>query len=645
MDKEQKSKRVKGIWKYVIIICTSIAILLSVNQIFQLRLFGLVFVTTQYLYLLLLLFFPLIFIIKSASKSCSDRIPWYDIVLYFVSLLICFYYAYNAYDIQVHAWIFNDNIINNLSSLVMWVLILEGSRRALGFPFLIIGAILSLYPLFANKVPDILSGQSYEFWELARRHLMGEQGVIGLPLNVVGNILLGFIIFGIILSKTGGGSFFMNLALSALGKARGGPAKVAVLSSALFGSLSGSVISNVILTGSMTIPAMIKAGYPPEEAAAIESCASTGGVLMPPVMGAIGFIAASLLNVPYLEIAKAALIPSVLFYISLLVHSDLFAARKGLKSWVKEEIPSFKETMAKGWFYLFAFAALLYCLIYLRMEAWAPYIACAILLVITMVRSETRLNGKQLLDLLESAGHTLIDLVTMMAGIGLILGSVFITGLGASFARSIVAVSGGNVYLLLLLGALVSFILGMGMTISACYIFLAILLTPALEQCGLSQISIHIFLLYWGMLSNITPPVAIAAFTAASLIKGNPIKVGYKAMKVGIILYFVPFFCVLNPELMLEDFRLFNFAMLFITAIIGIFAIVSAIQGYTYYLGKISNSFYGIITRGLALISGMMLLLPNHKVSLFGTIFLILTIILWRMFRASHDNTQLMANV
>ena len=639
---EKQDKRAKGIWRYVIIVCTVLGILLSVNQIFQLRLFGLVFVTTQYLYLLLLLFFPLIFIIKPASKSCRDRVPWYDVMLYLVSLIICFYFVYNAYDIHVESWIFKDNIINNLSCLGMWLLILEGSRRSLGLPFTILGAIFSVYPLFADKLPALISGQNYELWELARRHLMGEQGVLGIPLNVVGNILLGFMIFGVVLSKTGGGSFFMNLALSAFGKTRGGPAKVATISSMLFGSVSGSVISNVILTGSMTIPAMIKAGYPKEEAAAMEACASTGGVLMPPVMGAIGFIAASILNVPYLEVAKAALIPSLLFYISLFIHADLFAARKGFKTWTKEEIPSFKETMAKGWFYLFAFAALLYCLIYLRMESWAPFIASAILLVISMIRPDTRLSGRQSLDLLESAGHTLVNIVTMMAGIGLILGSVFITGLGVSFARSIVAISGGNVYLLLLLGAIVSFILGMGMTISACYIFLAILLTPALENCGLSIMSIHIFLIYWGMLSNITPPVAIAAFTAASLIKGDPIKVGYTAMKLGLIIYFVPFFCVINPELMLENFSFINFSLLFISAIIGIIAIVSGIQGHTFYWGGISQSLFGNIARGLAIISGLMLLMPNHLVSLFGAILLVIVFILWRAFRAPHDNIQIM---
>lgn len=636
MDAEKKVGRVQGIWKYIVIVCTSVALLISVNQIFQLRLFGIVLVTTQYLYILLFLFFPLIFIIKPACKRNAETIPWYDILFYIVSLLICAYFVYNAYDIQTHAWIFKNNHINNLSTAIMWLLILEGSRRALGTPFLIITVILSLYPLFAHMMPEVISGQNFEFWELSRRHLMGEQGVIGLPLNVVGNILLGFIIFGVVLSKTGGGSFFMNLALSALGKTRGGPAKVSVLSSALFGSVSGSVISNVILTGSMTIPAMIKAGYHPDEAAAIESCASTGGVLMPPVMGAIGFIAASLLNVPYLEVAKAALIPSLLFYISLLVHSDIYAVRHGLKSWTREEIPSFKKTMKNGWFYLFSFIALLYCLIYLRMEAWAPYIASAFLLVITMINPGSRLNVKQSLDLIENAGLTLIDLVTMMAGIGLILGSVFITGLGSSFARSIVVYSGGNVYLLLLFGAIVSFVLGMGMTISACYIFLAILLTPALEGCGLSQISIHIFLLYWGMLSNITPPVAIAAFTAASLTKGNPIKVGYTAMRTGIILYFVPFFCVLNPELMLQDFRLGNFLMLLATAIIGIFAIVSAVQGYIYYFGRISNNVLGIITRILTLASGLMLLMPNHIVSLVGAVILAVSVILWKFFGSPH---------
>jgi TRAP transporter 4TM/12TM fusion protein len=418
------------------------------------------------------------------------------------------------------------------------------------------------------------------------------------------------VMFGAVLQYTGAAPFFNNLAFALFGSVRGGPAKVAIFASGLMGSVSGSVVSNVLTTGVVTIPAMKRTGFEPAYAGGVEACASTGGVLMPPVMGATAFVMASFLGVPYAQIALAALVPSLLFYFGLFVQIDGYAARRGLKGLPRAELPSIRETIAAGWQYVFVLALLVWMLLVLQQEAIAPFYATALLLVINQFSSSHRLNWKKLGLLFEGICGALGELSALLAGVGLIIGSLSVTGLAGTLANDLVYLAGNNIYVLLVMGAITSFIFGMGMTITACYIFLAIVLAPPLVAAGFDPVAVHLFMLYWGMVSFITPPVALAAFVAAGIAKARPMDVGLRAVRLGSTMYFVPFFFVLNPALILRG-DLWEILVVVGTAVLGIWLIASAIEGYLIGLGRMDSGVGGAVARLLLFASGMAMALPG----------------------------------
>lgn len=371
-----------------------------------------------------------------------------------------------------------------------------------------------------------------------------------------------------------------------VGSARGGIAKAACIASALFGTINGSAVANAATVGPVTIPTMKRAGYPPEVAAAVEACSSTGGVLMPPVMGVTAFIMAQMLNIPYAWVAVAAAVPSFLYYFAIFTQLDGFAARHNLTGFDKKLIPSIWVTLKHGWIYVISFGVLLYFLAYLSRAAQSPYFASAILLVLAMILKGTRLNLKGFLGLLDNLGQLLAELGGMMAGIGLIIGALSLVGVAPAFSVTITRLASGNVYVLVLLGALVNFVMGMGLTITACYVILAILLAPALIQFGLDPLAVHLFVMYCAMLSYITPPVAISVFVTATIAQCNPWKVGYWACRLGIMLFILPFVFVLNPSLILRGEPV-HIAISVVTAFMGTGLIAYAIEGYLLKIGRI----------------------------------------------------------
>jgi len=528
--------------------------------------------------------------------------------VFFVSI----YFAIHGLQIIEKGWEFVAPPLPTIFSLTLWFLLLEAVRRVAGSVLMGTCLFFSFYPLFANLMPGFLEGRDFSLLATARYHAMSVESILGIPMKVVGSLLIGFMIFGVTLQFTGGGKFFLNLALALWGKSRGGPAKVAVISSALFGTMSGSVISNVVSTGSMTIPTMKRTGYPGYYAGAIEACASTGGALMPPVMGTAAFIMASFLSIPYWKICVAALIPSLLYYWGLFLQADGYAARVGLKGLEVKDLPSLTKTLKEGWFYLLALFLLVYFLLYLKVEAWAPFYASLLLLCLAMIKRETRLSGEKFKLLLMGIGKFLSELVALLGGIGLVIGALSMTGVAHSFSRELVSFAGGNVFLLLLIGALTSFILGMGMTAAACYIFLAIVLAPALTASGLKPLAVHLFVMYWGLVSFITPPVALGAITAASIAQADPIKTGLQAMKLGAVIYFIPFYFVFNPALILQEPLRETFFPL-LTAFLGVFLISSSLEGYLRGLGILNFP-----ERIGYIFAGMLLSVPEWRTDLIG---------------------------
>jgi len=470
----------------------------------------------------------------------------------------------------------------------MCFLAMEGVRRAGGTILFGVCMVFFTFPLWTDFAPGFLWGAGKTPVELVRAYAMGFESIVGMPMRVAGNILIGFLVFGAALVVTGGGEFFMNFAAALLGRTRGGPAKVAILSSGFFGSLSGSVISNVVTTGQLTIPTMKRAGYTPAYAASVEACASTGGTLMPPVMGAVAFLMAEFLNIPYRDIVIAAAVPSFLFYLALLLQVDCYAAVKGLKGQPASEIPSLWGTLKDGWFYLFSLLLLVYLLVWARMELYAPYYATAVLLASAAIfrKKERRFNFTKFRELIIESASIIASIIAILAGIGVIVGSLAFTGVGGAFSRELLGYADGNLPLLLAMGALTSFLLGMGVTVSACYIFLAIVMGPALIEFGLDPIASHLFILYWGMMSYITPPVALAAVAAAVIAKSGAMETAFLAMRLGSIKFILPFIIVLTPSLIMRGEP--GAIVISIAACVAAVLLMSAgFEGYLYGVGKL----------------------------------------------------------
>ncbi|PSF11956.1 C4-dicarboxylate ABC transporter [Marinobacter fuscus] len=603
--KSSDKGRLRGIGYWIALGLGTLGLLMAINQTFNLKFLGFQPLGNSYLYYLIGIFLAAAFLCFPAWSGARNRISWYDWVLAVLALVSCGYLGYHGLTMINMGWEYMAPTEATVFSGILLVLVLEGVRRCGGWPLLFVSLFFGTYPLYADSMPGFLWGNQYELPELLRAHVIGVESIIGIPMQVVAQLVIGFVVFGAALTITGGGDFFMKFATSLMGRSRGGPAKVSVLSSGILGSLSGSVISNILTTGPITIPTMKKTGYPAHYAGAVEACASTGGTLMPPVMGAVAFIMASFLGVAYAEIMIAAFLPALLFYLALLFQVDNYAARRGLKGLPEEEIPSLKETLKEGWPYLFSLAMLVYMLLVMRIEAYAPYYASLVLLGVALFKRDYRLNWTRAKAFIADLTTNVSNLVAILAGIGLVVGGLSYTGVAGAFSRELLLYADGSIPLMLIAGAITSFVLGMGMTVSACYIFLSILLAPALVNAGLNPLASHLFILYWGMLSYITPPVSLAAITAAGVAGSNATKTGIYAMRLGGILFILPFLFVLNPSLILQG-DIARILISALTAITAIWLIASAMEGYLYRIGII-----GWPIRVLALAAGGCLIYPN----------------------------------
>lgn len=614
---------------------SSLGLILIINQLFHLQIAGFMPIGTAYFYYLLASFLSLTFLIYPARKKDEGRVIWYDWLLFLLCMTTNLYLAFHAYDILTKGWEIQAPLLPTIASFVLWFLVLEGIRRAGGGILFIICAVFSFYPIYGQCLPGIFWGIPFTLMQAARYHGMGVESIIGIPTRVVGELLAGFIIFGVALIVSGGGKFFMDFALAILGHRRGGAAKVAVLSSAFMAMLSGSVISNVVTTGSVTIPAMKRTGYSPKFAAAIEACASTGGTITPPVMGAAGFLIASFMAVPYSAVMLSAFFPAALYYITLYTQVDAHAARMNLVGLPRKELPNLWATLKEGWFFFGSIVLLTFILFYIRMEAWAPFYTMVFLFACAMLRKSTRLTWKKLVDFLFESGKLMAQITAILAGVGLIAGAVSGTGVANSFSRELVLLAGDNYLLILFLGALTSLILGMGMTVTACYVFLAIVLVPALVKAGLNPMACHLFVLYWGALSYITPPVALGSITAAAIAGSDPMATGYQSMRLGSAKYVVSFFFAINPALIMIG-PTGRVLLAVLTAIPGAVFLGAAIEGWLYFHGRMSFH-----QRILTFAIGLLLLYPSWQAAVVAVPFFILLILSLKMYPLTRTQVNI----
>jgi TRAP transporter 4TM/12TM fusion protein len=422
--------------------------------------------------------------------------------------------------------------------------------------------------------------------------------------------VIGFLVFGSALMMTGAGKFFINLSFALCGTFRGGAAKVCIFASGLLGMMSGSIVSNVLTAGTMTIPVMKRTGFRPSYAGAIEACASTGAVLAPPVMGATAFVIAQFLGVSYAEVALAATIPALLYYVGLFMQVDAYAARHGLLGLPRSELPTLRQTFREGWYYVFVIALLIFMLLIMKRESHAPFWATLLLLILNQWLNKEKWTWATVLKFMEVNGRTFVELIGILAGCGLLIGAFSMTGVISSLAGDLLRLAGDNALMLLAMTAITSLVLGLGLTTTACYIFLAILVGPALEKMGLNKMAVHMFVFYWGMLSSITPPVAIASFAAAGIAGAPAMKTGWESMRVGSIIYFLPFFFVFDPALVLQGSYV-QAAWLTAKCVLGIFVICAGIQGYLAFVGNLNRT--GSLEwpiRLLLMVGGVMLATP-----------------------------------
>jgi len=614
-------RKLTGVWRWLLVALTAATIALCINQQFTLRFFvDFTLLNTEYYYLLILLMLPFTFLIfPGSSRARLDRPPWYDVALFVATLAASAYLMVNVRKAAELGWEWGGAPLDVVApGLVMWVLLMEALRRTGGWSLMLSVLPFSVYPLFAEwPLLGPLRGNQSTPDQAVAYHMLSNESLLGIPVQAFAETVIGFLVFGTALMTTGAGKFFINLAFALCGTFRGGAAKVGIFASGLLGMMSGSVVSNVLTAGTMTIPTMKRTGFTASYAGAIEACASTGAVLAPPVMGATAFVIAQFLNISYAEVAVAAIIPAALYYLALFTQVDAYAARHGLKGLARAELPSVWATVKEGWYYLLVIALLIVMLLYFKRESHAPFYATALLLVLNQLFSkETRWTLRKVVDFLELNGRTFVELIAILAGCGLLIGAFSMTGVVSSLANDLLRIAGDNVLLLLAMCAITSLVLGLGLTTTACYIFLAILVAPALEKLGLNRMAVHMFIFYWGMLSAITPPVAIASFAAAGIAGAPAMRTGWESMWVGSIIYFVPFFFVLNPSLVLQGPSPYLTALGLATLIaIGVLFICGGIQGYQSGIGDLRKA--GVLEwplRVLLVVGGFVLATPGGGV-------------------------------
>lgn len=588
-----------------------------------LYLFNISLFNQQYLSLLWTLVTALIFLSTPFSNDKkSGKRKWYDILLVGMVFVVGLYVTiwYPKILLQLGA----PSKFNFIMGILAFFLVLESVRRVAGWPIVIIVLVFVLYAKFGNIIPGILRTRYITWSRLFTQLYLGSDFMFGIPLRVAALTVFGFILFGSTIMKIGGGDFLFKLAQSLMGRYCGGPAKVSVLASSLFGSLSGSAVANVAGTGMITIPLMKKTGYSSSYAGAIEATASTGGQIVPPVMGAAAFIMAEFLGISYINIVVAALLPALLYYLGLFVQIHLQAKLLGMVRTPRHEIPSFKETLKTGWIFLIPLAVLIFVLFVLFLEpGLAALYGTATVVLVTMVPKKFRSLWSlgKLVEILMQTSRAIFELITVCAAAGFIVGLVGYTGIGLSLSRVLTNIAGGSLLILAILTAITSTILGMGMPTTAAYILLAVLAAPALINLGIEPILAHLFIFYYGALSMITPPVCLAVYAAASISEApSQLKLAFKAMKLAIAGYVVPFIFLYEPSFALIG----SFGKSISSIFLGVIAIITfaiGIEGYCLSKLKIFERLFFICVAILLLIP----LWQTHLVGLTAVTLLLFT--------------------
>ncbi|MBW2305225.1 MAG: TRAP transporter fused permease subunit, partial [Deltaproteobacteria bacterium] len=497
-----------------------------------------------------------------------------------------------------------------LASL-LFLSVLEAARRTTGWILVSLIGFFFFYAVYSNYFPGFMRSTGFSYSMALGWMYLSAEGFWGIIIGIVSTIVAGFIVFGGFLRASGASRFFSELALALGGSFRGGAAKAAVMASTFFGTISGSTAANVATTGQITIPLMKRTGYEKNYAGAVEATASLGGMFMPPVMGATAFLIAEFLQISYWNVCVAAFLPAIAYYGTLLFQVDLQAAKIGLRGLPREELPPLGKTLAGGWQYLVPFVVLLFLLGGLRYSAQTSVMyTLAVLIIVSSFKKESRLTPKKLFVALEESARGMMPIIPLCASIGILVGSIQVTGIGMRFTSQLLDLSGGNLIILLLLTGIAAFILGMGMTAVGVYILTVVLLAPALVRAGVEPIAAHMFLFYFGCLAFITPPVAVEAFIAAGISGGSPFKTGFRAMRLGFAAYLVPWAFIFNPGILMVGSWLDTLGAFFFVSL-GAMCAGCAFEGF--FLVAI-----GWWERILVVLGGLLVFIPDVSTRVAG---------------------------
>lgn len=505
------------------------------------------------------------------------------------------------------------SLLQEVISLTLIILVLDAARRLTGWALPLVALTFLTYSHFGNYMPGYLRNKGYSLVEIARYQVMSIEGIFGIALGVIASFVFLFIFYSAILQVSGGGQIFIDLATALFGKYRGGPAKIAVVASAMFGTISGSAVANVATTGAFTIPLMKQTGYSNRFAGAVEAVASSGGQFMPPIMGSSAFLIAEILSIPYWQVALAALIPACLYFAAVFIMVDLEAVKEGIKGLPPSEVPSLKKTLASGWHLLLSPLALV---VFLMILGWSPmksaFWAIIVALASTFINPKNRLTLDQLFTSMRTGALGTLETSVACACVGLVIGSIMQTGVGFSLSSFLVGTAQGNLHVLLILTMVASLILGMGLPTVAAYLVLSVMVAPALVEMGVYPLAAHLFIFYFGIISAITPPVALASFVAAGISGDKPVTTSLTSLRLGLSAFILPFMFVYGPALILQGSPI-EVLVATCTATLGVFALSCGLQRY--FIRQLN-----FIESALFVLIALLLIYPESVTDIIGVV-------------------------
>ncbi|ADH97974.1 TRAP transporter permease [Salisediminibacterium selenitireducens] len=598
LEKYDNESRVRSYRKYYVgLIVSIIAISLSVYHLYT-SYFGTP-VTLQHRSIHVAVVLALIFLIYPAYKKLDRRkLHWYDVIL-----------AMMAISTTVYIYIDYDGIVRRggmpnewdlVFGLILVALVLEGARRVTGWALPLLATLFIAYGLYGNHLSGLFRHRGYEWSDIVNFMYVTTEGVYGTAISVSATYIFLFILFGAFLQKSGMGQFFNDLALAIAGQTKGGPAKVSVIASGFLGSINGAAVANVVTTGSFTIPLMKKIGYKKDFAGAVEASASVGGQILPPIMGAAAFIMAEILGIAYRDIALAALLPALLFYLGVIIQIHLRATKEGLQGISKENLPLVKNVMMERGHLLIPLLFLMYMLFLSgRTIIFSAFLTILVTVAVSMIRKTTRMSVKDIIGALDNGARTALAVAIACASVGIIVGIATLTGFGLKLANGIVILGGESLFLTLMFTMVASIVLGMGLPSIPTYIITATMAAPALVQLGIEPLVAHLFVFYFGIFANITPPVALAAFAAAGISGGRQMRTGGISMKLALAGFIVPYIFVYNSNLLLINTTIMQGIVVVITSVIGVTMLSFAAEGY--FFTKMNWLFRAVLFGGALL--------------------------------------------